>query len=86
MFSRGIDAWWDWMTAMSWQVAVVVVVVAAASLAARRHSARWHYLLWLLVFVKLVLPPQWGHEYSPTAVAARYWTHPAATIAPARAS
>ncbi len=85
MFTRFIDYWWAWMAAMSWQVGVVALLIGVVALAARRLSARWHYLLWLLVFVKLALPPQWGHEYSPTAVAARYWTRPAATMMPARA-
>jgi len=49
--------WLDWMTRMSWQVAVLVAVVLAISLLARKASARFRYLLWCLVLLKLCLPP-----------------------------
>ena len=49
--------WLDWMTRMSWQVAVLVAVMLAISLLARKASARFRYLLWCLVLLKLCLPP-----------------------------
>ena len=50
-------AWFEWMAAMSWQVALLVAVVLVLSLLARQASPRFRYLLWCLVFVKLCLPP-----------------------------
>ncbi|MCG8651882.1 MAG: M56 family metallopeptidase, partial [Pirellulales bacterium] len=50
-------AWTDWMLAMGWQVAVLVLVLLAVTWLLRGHSARLRYALWMLVPVRLLLPP-----------------------------
>ena len=57
LFDRAAGAWVDWMSAMSWQVAVLAAVVLAVSLIARKASPRLRYMLWSLVLIKLCLPP-----------------------------
>ncbi len=46
-----------YLTAQSWQIAVLTVAVAAANFALRRHSAHVRYLLWLIVLAKCLVPP-----------------------------
>lgn len=55
-----VSSWWLWMSEMFWQVGLLVVVLAAVELATRRWLwPQVRYGLWLLVLVKLVLPPTW---------------------------
>jgi len=62
------DAWLGWMTAMSLQAGALVVVALALDVALRRVAwPQLRHALWLLVAVKLVLPPTLS---SPIAVAA----------------
>jgi beta-lactamase regulating signal transducer with metallopeptidase domain len=50
--------WLSWMTAMLWQSSILIACVYAIDLAIRRFAwPQLRYTLWLLVFVKLVLPP-----------------------------
>ncbi|HRT49697.1 MAG TPA: M56 family metallopeptidase [Anaerohalosphaeraceae bacterium] len=50
--------WFAWQAAMLWQVAVLIGIVAGADWAMRRWAwPQVRYALWLLVFVKLVVPP-----------------------------
>ncbi len=61
------EAWAGWMLPMAWQVGLVVLLVAGADLVLRRWA--WPQLrsaLWLLVLVKLSLPPTLA---SPVAIA-----------------
>jgi beta-lactamase regulating signal transducer with metallopeptidase domain len=51
------QAWLDWMLPMTWQVGVLVCLLTLLSWLLRRHSARLRYTLWLLVPIRLVLPP-----------------------------
>ena len=46
-----------YLTAQSWQIAVLTLVVAAATFALRRRSAHVRYLLWLIVLAKCLVPP-----------------------------
>lgn len=73
------QAWAQWMTGMSWQVAVLAGVVALVSYALRRHSARLRYALWAVVLLKLLLPPTLA---LPTGYG--WWLRPA--VAPDAAS
>lgn len=61
--------WLLWIGAASWQLALFVCLVALISRAARAAPAKLRYGLWLLVLVKVFLPPslttplsigQWG--------------------------
>jgi|GEM_PF-5479071 len=59
-------AWWDWMAAMFWQASLLIVVVGAIDLLIRRWVwPQVRHVLWLLVFVKLLIPPFWS---LPTAI------------------
>ncbi|MFN0050574.1 MAG: M56 family metallopeptidase [Planctomycetales bacterium] len=49
--------WSDWMWSMSWQVGLLVALVTALTWLGRRRSAIWLHAVWLLVLVRLVLPP-----------------------------
>ena len=49
--------WLAWITAASWQIALFVSLILLAAWVARRASPRIRYALWLLVLVKIFLPP-----------------------------
>ncbi len=52
------ELWWAWMWPMLWQVAILVALVWIVDLLIRRRVwPQVRYALWLLVLVKLVLPP-----------------------------
>jgi len=52
------EGWWNWMWPMFWQVGVLVVFIGAIDLLLRRRIwPQVMYALWLLVLVKLILPP-----------------------------
>jgi beta-lactamase regulating signal transducer with metallopeptidase domain len=58
--------WWNWMGSMLWQASFLILLVAGLDLLARRWVwPQVRYVLWLLIFVKLIIPPGW---YLPTAV------------------
>ncbi len=50
-------AWSSWMLGMAWIVAVLVVVLSLVTAVLKGHSASLLYTLWLLVLIRLVLPP-----------------------------
>ena len=54
---RFADSWWHWITASSWQIALLVVLIAVAVRASSKLSPKLHYSLWLLVLAKAFLPP-----------------------------
>jgi beta-lactamase regulating signal transducer with metallopeptidase domain len=70
-FSR---VWGQWMLQMAWQVALLVLMLTLLTWLCRRKSAVLLHTLWLLVLVRLVLPP--GFAF-PTGWA--YWVLPAAS-------
>ena len=50
--------WWNWMAAMFWQVGLFIIIVACIDTLVKRWAwPQLRYALWLLVLVKLVLPP-----------------------------
>ena len=50
--------WWDWMAAMFWQVGLLIILIACIDTIIKRWAwPRLRYALWLLVLLKLVLPP-----------------------------
>jgi bla regulator protein BlaR1 len=61
--SNLVELWRDWILNASWQLALLVILVAAIASLARRLSARYRYLLWLLVLVKVFLPPSLSFVY-----------------------
>jgi len=61
--------WWDWMAAMLWQASLLIVFVSAVDLLIGRWAwPQVRHALWLLVLLKLLLPPTWS---LPTGVVAR---------------
>ncbi len=63
-FDSMAERWLAWVVSASWQIAILVAVVALIVRLARRVSPRIRYALWLLVLVKVFLPPSltigWG--------------------------
>lgn len=50
--------WWEWMLSIFWQVGTLIVLVGVVDLVIRRWVwPQLRYAMWLLVLVKLVLPP-----------------------------
>jgi beta-lactamase regulating signal transducer with metallopeptidase domain len=68
--------WSVWMAHMSWQVAALVAVAWLATHAFRKASASFRYAIWLLVFVKLVLPPTLATPWSAGNFTARFLENP----------
>ena len=61
--------WWDWMGSMFWQASLMILIVTGLDLLSRRWIwPQVRYALWLLIFVKLLIPPGW---HLPTAVIPR---------------
>jgi len=62
------DLWWNWQWSMFWQVALLVGVVALIDRVARNWAwPQLRYALWLLILVKLVLPPSLTSPVSLTS-------------------
>ena len=52
------ELWWRWMWPMFWQVSILIALISLADFALRKRAwPQLRYALWLLVLVKLVLPP-----------------------------
>ena len=67
------EAWWGWMAPMTVQVAILAGIVAASDrLLARWTSPQQRSVLWLVVLLKLVVPPTLGSPVS-VARAAHTW-------------
>jgi len=50
--------WWDWSAAMFWQAGLLVLLIGCIDLLIRRWAwPQLRYALWLLIVIKLVLPP-----------------------------
>ncbi|MCX7044968.1 MAG: M48 family metalloprotease [Candidatus Sumerlaeota bacterium] len=64
LISDFAGAWGWWAMHASWQLALLVALVGALAFVARRLSPRLRYALWLLVTIKIFLPPSlaldWG--------------------------
>lgn len=77
-----LEAWGAWMLAMAWQAALLVALVWALDrVLLRRAWPALRHGLWLLVALKLVLPPTLTSPVSLTADAARLVDAPAAELA-----
>ncbi|TWU42453.1 M56 family metallopeptidase [Novipirellula artificiosorum] len=69
MIEQLSNAWRDWIVAASWQLALFILLVAGLVFLLKRSSPRLRHGLWILVLVKVFLPPslslitgigQWG--------------------------
>jgi beta-lactamase regulating signal transducer with metallopeptidase domain len=54
---RLAEVWSAWMVEMSVQVALLAVIVVFLAWTCRRRSASFRYALWMVVLVRLVIPP-----------------------------
>ncbi len=52
-----LEAWWAWMVDSTWQVALFAAIIWALTSLFTKTSASFRYALWLLVFLKLLIPP-----------------------------
>jgi len=53
--------WWNWMGDMLWQVSLFILIISLIDLITK--SWLWpqvRHALWLLVFIKLIIPPTWS--------------------------
>ena len=73
LLNSAADAWAAWMWPMTWHVTLLATVVAALAWLLRGRSARLRYALWLLIPIRLILPPTlslatgWGWWLLPSA-------------------
>ena len=57
--------WWDWFSAVTWQASLFIGAVAVLDRLLGRHVwPQVRYAVWLLVFVKLLLPPDLASPWS----------------------
>ena len=62
------DKWFNWELAILWQVAVLIAIVWVIDLLIRKWAwPQARYALWLLILVKLILPPTLTSPTSFTA-------------------
>jgi len=65
---RIASVWFEWQWAMLWQTAVLIGLVAVIDRLIRKRAwPQLRYMLWLLVFVKLILPPGLTSPWSVTS-------------------
>ena len=57
LLQRFAERWLEWALAASWQLAILVCIVGLACAALRSAAPRLRHALWLLVLVKVFLPP-----------------------------
>ncbi|TKJ39291.1 MAG: hypothetical protein CEE38_00670 [Planctomycetes bacterium B3_Pla] len=52
------DLWWSGAIAMFWQVSVLIILIGCVDIIIRRWAwPQLRYALWLMVLIKLILPP-----------------------------
>ena len=57
--------WWSWMWPMFWQVSLLIAIIALVDLFLRKRVwPKVRYTLWLLVFIKLIIPPDFAMSTS----------------------
>ena len=52
-----VERWWSWIVPASWQLVILVCLVAVITRCLRNATPRLKHCLWLLVLVKVFLPP-----------------------------
>ncbi len=62
------ENWYSWHIAMLWQMAVLVGIIWLVDLCIRKWAwPQVRYTLWMLVLVKLLIPPTWTSPASVTS-------------------
>jgi parallel beta-helix repeat protein len=52
------QSWWSWMWPMFWQVSVLILLIGTVDLLLQKRIwPQVRYAIWLLVLIKLILPP-----------------------------
>jgi beta-lactamase regulating signal transducer with metallopeptidase domain/protocatechuate 3,4-dioxygenase beta subunit len=52
------QSWWSWMWPMFWQVSVLIILIGTVDLLLQKRIwPQVRYAIWLLVLIKLILPP-----------------------------
>ena len=60
---------WSMSLLQAGQIAVVAIVAGLLTLAATRRRPRLVHAVWLIVLLKCVTPPAWGHHWSIASLA-----------------
>ncbi len=62
------ENWWSWQLAMVWQTAVLIGIIWIVDLCIRKWAhPQLRYALWMLILIKLVIPPTWTSPVSVTS-------------------
>ena len=73
LIHSAVEAWWYWMSAMLWQVSLLILIISVIDyLFKDRLWPQVRYALWILILLKLLIPPTWA---LPTA-----WRPPFAAL------
>jgi beta-lactamase regulating signal transducer with metallopeptidase domain len=52
--------WYSWMFSMFWQVSLLILIISAVDIVIKKWAwPQVRYALWILVLLKLILPPTW---------------------------
>ena len=58
LINKVAQIWWNWMGPMFWQVSILIILIIGIDMVLQKWVwPQVRYVLWLLVLVKLVLPP-----------------------------
>jgi len=53
--------WFTWMASMFWQVSLLIIIIGGIDLLIRNWAwPQIRYALWILVLLKLIIPPSWS--------------------------
>jgi bla regulator protein BlaR1 len=59
------DFWWQWMSSMFWQVSLLILFISVVDFFIRKWAwPQVRYALWLLILLKLFIPPTWSMRTS----------------------
>ena len=62
------EHWCDWQFAMLWQAAALIAIIWIVDVCIRKWAhPQVRYALWMLVLVKLLIPPTWTSPASVTS-------------------
>jgi len=65
--------WWQWMGPMLLQVTVLILIISGLDLLLKKWAwPQVRYGLWILVMIKLLIPPNWS---SPSSVISHFQPH-----------
>ena len=53
-----VERWWAWVVPATWQLAFFILLVIGITWVLQHRSARLRHSLWLLVLIKVFLPPE----------------------------